>query len=322
MKKEIGGYFSLEKTITNTSIYHEKAIKLNLSRNALLYILRIRNYKKLYIPFFLCNSIEDSLKKNNINFTKYHINKKFLPILTKRIANDECVYVVNYYGLLDNKTLRELQKRYKNIIIDNVQAFFQKPIRNIDTIYSYRKFFGVPDGSLLYTNSLKRLSLNEDNSELRFKHLIGRQVDGAQKHYEEFQNLELYFNELNLLRISKETNEITSHIDYMTARRKRSKNFLYLSKKLSNANKLSLPKIHGAFCYPLLVSDGNTLRNMLIKNGIFVPKYWPNLEDLNKFEEQLANNILPIPCDQRYNVVDMKQVSDILLEEIKNGHLR
>lgn len=40
------------------------------------------------------------------------------------------------------------------IILDNTQSFFQKPISGIDTIYSCRKYFGVPDGAYLSTNIL------------------------------------------------------------------------------------------------------------------------------------------------------------------------
>ena len=40
----------------------------------------------------------------------------------------------------------------KNVIIDNVQAYFQRPIEGFDTLYSCRKYFGVPDGAVLYTD--------------------------------------------------------------------------------------------------------------------------------------------------------------------------
>ena len=74
----------------------------------------------------------------------------------KTLANDEYLYVVNYYGQLTKRKVLELKHRFAQIILDNTQAFFQKPLDGIDTIYSCRKFFGVPDGAYLSTN--KRLS--------------------------------------------------------------------------------------------------------------------------------------------------------------------
>ena len=56
---EIGGYFGLESLISNE--YHKGLVALNTARNALLYVLRARKIKKLYIPYYLCNSISEIL---------------------------------------------------------------------------------------------------------------------------------------------------------------------------------------------------------------------------------------------------------------------
>lgn len=52
---EIGGYLGLELLISNE--YYKELIPLNTARNALLYILRARNIKKLYIPYYLCDAV-------------------------------------------------------------------------------------------------------------------------------------------------------------------------------------------------------------------------------------------------------------------------
>lgn len=41
------------------------------------------------------------------------------------MKKDEYVYIVNYYGQFNNFQLSKYKKEYKNIIIDNVQAFFK-----------------------------------------------------------------------------------------------------------------------------------------------------------------------------------------------------
>ena len=48
----IGGYFELE--LRKGKHYHENALRLNSARNAFEYILRVRNYKKIYIPYYTC----------------------------------------------------------------------------------------------------------------------------------------------------------------------------------------------------------------------------------------------------------------------------
>ena len=60
----IGGYFSLE--LPHYGEYHKDAIRLNTGRNCLEYILRVRNYKKVYIPYYTCDVVLEPFKKLGI----------------------------------------------------------------------------------------------------------------------------------------------------------------------------------------------------------------------------------------------------------------
>lgn len=314
--KEIGGYFELEKTSIPSGEYHKNAIHLNLGRNALVYLIRAKKIKKIYLPFFLCDSVENVCLKEGVSISKYHINSSFEPILNEKVQEGEYVYVVNYYGQLSNESLRILQKKYKNIIIDNVQAFFQKPIKSIDIIYSCRKFFGVPDGAYLYTDQVS-LSLDKDNSSKRFVHLLGRKEEGAQKHYQDYTNNELLLDSLSLKLMSKETQNILTSVDYKYVRERRNKNFRYLNKELCKSNDLSIKQVSGAFCYPLLLSNGKELKQYLIKNNVYIPTLWPNLKSLNEYEQRLVDDLLPLPCDQRYSIKDMEYVVKLIKDFVK-----
>lgn len=67
--------------------------------------------------------------------------------------------------------------------------------------------------------------------------------------------------------------------------------------------------------YPFLVENGAMLRKRLLKEKIYIPLLWPNvIQDLNPIdiEYKLADNILPLPCDQRYTIKDM----DYIVEKI------
>ena len=98
------------------------------------------------VPYYLCDSIVNLLQKNNIDITFYHIKMDFTPENNIKLRTGEYLFVVNYYGQLTKKMQGKLKSQYKNIILDNTQAFFDKPLKNVDTLYSFRKFFGVPDG--------------------------------------------------------------------------------------------------------------------------------------------------------------------------------
>ena len=73
----------------------------------------------------------------------------------------------------------------------------------------------------------------------------------------------------------------------------------------------------GAFAYPLYIENGVEIRKRLIKRNIYIPTLWPNvLENMSteSLEYAWASNILPLPCDQRYTVEDMKYIIKCLQE--------
>lgn len=313
MKKEIGGYFELEQqTKTDCKEYHNFAVPINLARNAITYLVSIEKIKLIYLPYYLCESVKHTCISAGVRVKQYHINSNFLPIINRVIRKDEYVYIVNYYGILTNKVLFRLKKQYKNIIVDNVQSFFTKPLINIPTIYSCRKFFGVPDGAYIYTN--KTIRLSKDNSSNRFKHLFGRLEKGAKAFFEEYLKNESLLSTLPLLSMSSETHSIMNKIAYKNVKGKRTRNFNYLHRKLSKNNKIKTMTIHGAYCYPFLVDNGKLIRKRLINNNVYVPVLWPNLDGLNILEQNLVNNLLILPCDQRYGVKEMRRIIDLIYE--------
>ena len=62
------------------------------------------------------------------------------------------------------------------------------------------------------------------------------------------------------------------------------------------------------------VENGPEIRKRLIANKIYIPKLWPMdyHRDEIELEYKLADNILPIPCDQRYTEEDMLYICSIL----------
>src|SRR5665648_562646 len=182
--KEIGGYFGLEQLIKKE--LYSNLISLNTARNALLYLIKAKKINKIFIPYYLCNSVSDVLISNKIDFEYYNIDAMFNPIFEKELKENEYLYIVNYFGQINNKKISSLKHKHRRIIIDNTQAFFQTPLDGIDTIYSCRKFFGVPDGAYLSTD--KRLSeeLEIDISRERMTHILGRYEGVASDYYSHF----------------------------------------------------------------------------------------------------------------------------------------
>jgi hypothetical protein len=305
--KEIGGYFGLEQLVSNE--YYSDLISFNNGRNALLYLLKAKNIKKLYIPYYLCNSVSDMCSRNDYKFEYYNIDDEFMPVFNRLLNNDEYLYIVNYYGQLTDEKVIDLKRQYLQIILDNIQAFFQKPVAGIDTIYSCRKFFGVPDGGYLSTHTRRNEELEIDVSRDRMTHILGRYEGAALDYYSYFQNNDASFKIEPLKYMSKLTHNILGAIDYERVRKIRNENYAYLDSELGGQNKLNLIASDGAFAYPFYVENGIDIRKALAQKKIYIPTLWPNvLADTPEdwIEHDYAVNILPLPCDQRYGIEDMK----------------
>jgi len=313
--KEIGGYFGLEQLVSNE--YYKDLIALNNGRNALLYLLKAKNIKKLYIPYYLCDSVIDMLKLYGYDFQYYNINLDFMPIFNETLENDEYLYIVNYYGQLKNDKVLQLKKKYKQIILDNTHAFFQKPIQGINTIYTCRKFFGVPDGAYLATDIKIKEDLEIDISKDRMTHILGRYECTASEYYNDFQNTDESLYREPLKYMSKLTHNILGAINYERIRNIRNKNYVYMENKLGGCNKLKLIHPEGAFSYPFYFKNGIEIRKTLAKKKIYIPTLWPNIlsnSPEGSIENDYAANILPLPCDQRYGTEDMEYIITTLIK--------
>lgn len=314
-QKEIGGYFGLDDFIHKE--YYQGLVALNTARNALLYVLKSRSIKKLYIPFFLCDSILKLCEREGYKYEFYKISRDFMPIFDRdKLHDGEYLYIVNYYGQISNEKLSELQNFYgNNIIFDNVQAFFQKPLNNIDTIYSCRKFFGVPDGAYLATDKRINFALEQDISMHRMKHILGRYEGvSASDYYDDFKNNDEAFENIKLMSMSKLTRNILGALDYESIKAKREHNFKILNEALCNKNALEIISPEGPYAYPFYCKNGMNIKKILAGKKIFVATLWPYALKCNDdTARDYAENILPLPCDQRYDGEDMQRIIDEIL---------
>lgn len=300
--KEIGGYIELD-TYTGKML-HGDGVKLNCGRNALAYIIKAKNIKKLWMPRFMCDSCDKVLSDNHVDVEYYSIGLDFKPVIKEW---DGWLYVVNFYGQLSNGYLTSLGD---SIIVDNAQAYFQEPIPGVDTLYTCRKFFGVADGAILYTDKYIEVE-NQDESFNRMNFLLGRYERSASQFYQEYVDNNHFFRNEPIKRMSKLTENLLHGIDYEVVMKKRTQNFAYLHEKLHSLNKLNLSVPYGAFMYPLYIENGAEVRKELQTRKIFIPTLWPavfNLCEENEYEYDMAKNILPIPVDQRYGMRDMEYI--------------
>lgn len=311
--KEIGGFLELESNYGHE--FHENCIALNSGRNCLRYLICARDIKKILLPKLLCSAISDVCKEEQVEICYYSVDSQLRPVLAD-VSEDTWVYLINYYGQYNEKEISLYRQQFKNVIVDNAQAFYVPPIDGIDTIYTCRKFFGVPDGGYLYTDYHLMENLQQDESYDRLKFLAGRFECSANEFYAEYRKNEELIDRLPLKTMSKITHNLLQGIDYSKEAEIREENFKYLYQHLKSINLLKVSMPDGPYMYPLYIENGAEMRKRLQEDQIYVPLLWPNVkQDLNPADAaySLADNILPLPCDQRYTEEDMEYVLEKII---------
>lgn len=315
----IGGYFGLE---LNAGVeYHAGKescmFRLNTSRNALELILRGRGYKSLYLPYYTCDVLLEPIRRTGVKVKFYDINEALDPVVAPRLKDGEAFLYTNYFGL-KYSTVRRLAEQYGHrLIVDNAQAFYAGPVDGIDTFYSARKFFGVSDGAYLYAEGLEADALPQDESWERMTAQLKRIDKGAEAGYADFQNAEESLCSMAPARMSELTRRILSGVDYSADAERRRSNYRRLEESLCDTNGLALPLDDDAvpMAYPYLPNEDNQLRERLISEKIFVAKYWPNVLVWTKdgsVMHKLAENLLPLPVDQRYGDDEMDRIIGVI----------
>ena len=308
--KEIGGYFSLE--CGSTANYHKKAIGLNSCRNALRYVIRTYNITEMYVPIYTCPVVWDAISAENCKIISYDIDDDFLPACD--IPENAFVLYNNYFGI-NGENVKNMAQRHKNLIVDNAQGFYQ-PHCGLASIYSPRKFFGLPDGGLVVCDKVLSDELDTSMSYDKCMHLLKRIDLGANAGYTDFQANDESLIGQPIKKISKLTSALMGNIDYEKVKKQRLKNFAVLHNTLADKNEMNinLSSVDVPLVYPFKIKDKN-LRVKLIQNQIFVAKYWPSEENgcmKSPVAQTLAATITALPIDQRYDESDMQRILEVI----------
>ncbi|MCG3722799.1 hypothetical protein [Vibrio cincinnatiensis] len=316
----IGGYFSLEQPQPKKH-YHPELLHFQSARAAFYALLQVGSPRKVWMPNYICDSMLSPLHEIGVSVSFYSLNADFSIKNDIELLDDEWILYVNYFGVCGAEQNRLLSKYPKEqLVFDHSQAFFQKPLDCLATIYSPRKFFGVPDGGMLSTQlKLRNDRLRDETSYDRTTHLLKRACFTPEKGYADYQEAESTLQNCQPKGMSVFTDNLLKTIDYTTVKNQRNNNFWYLHEALASVNKIQIDRtyVDGPMVYPFL-TDNASLKSELIQRRIFIPTYWPEVEqrsNLGMFEHKMLAGLNALPCDQRYSVKEM----DDILKVVSNG---
>ena len=184
MSREIGGYLELERY--QGEPYHPGAVALNSARNCLAYLAELRGIERIALPDLMCDAVSGTCEREGIAVRTFEVGEGFALPSELAVSEGEWLYVADYYGRLScSEVERARSASGGRLVVDEVQGFFREPWAGVDTIYTCRKFFGVPDGAYLITRDGSRLGreLPKGSSRARMAHVVGRMEDGSAEWY-------------------------------------------------------------------------------------------------------------------------------------------
>jgi len=319
MSKAIGGYFELELPV---AIYPlpQHAIRFQAARAAFHALLNVGQPQRVWMPKYICDAMLAPLHALGIEIIFYDLDQRLGVVESVTLAPQDWLLYVNYFGLCGEQEA-QLLKRFKpsQLIMDHSQAFFARPQNCLATIYSPRKFFGLPDGGLLHTDlNVSEPEQLDCGSVARCTHLLQRLDTTAEDGYADFKLAEETLHDSLPRRMSSLSARLFGCIDLDRVKQHRNTNFQFLHRNLKHLNRLQIDLrfIDAPLCYPLLV-ENSTLRKRLLAERVFVPTYWSEVIDRvapDSLERHLIDHCIPLPCDQRYTTTDMAKVVKIVRE--------
>lgn len=293
--------------------------RLNSGRAAIWHAFRVLGCEAIWLPYYQCNSVREFLSRKGVTIKYYHIDQNFNPIDLFPEKND-AVLIVNYFGVMSVKRIQTLAKQFANVIIDNSQAFFSKPIEGCMNVYSARKFVGVPDGAYVIGENA---NMYVDEYEQCYSSdtalfLLQRIEYGCEgKTYQTRTINEERIDTEDAKRMSMLTRSILDGTDYNYICIKRQENFSVASSLFGTINQFNPSLYYDAGCvpmvYPLVVEDDSLLQKLL-DHKHFQGHWWNYLlKEVAKdsFEYWLSRYIIPITIDQRYSKAELRHLREV-----------
>lgn len=311
--KAIGGYFELELR-QGSGEFYASALRYQSARAAFSALLQHVRPDVLWMPWYNCETMLEAADQARVAVRRYGLDGDLYPKdVTLRAGH--CILYVNYFGVCGRQVARLFDDFPRDrVILDQSQAFFAPAPDCLGTLYSPRKFFGVPDGGYLLTRVKVQPPSERDTLSLdRIRPLLIRFSEGPEVGYEAIKTARLSLKGQPPKTMSLLTEAMLRTVDYRSASRRRTENFTMLHGALGSGNRFPIPENvpEGPMCYPFL-GELPGLHEWLIRQRVFVAHYWPGVRGprgrSDDLEQMLTNECVPLPCDQRYDNGDMARV--------------
>lgn len=301
------------------------------------------------LPLYTCESVIIPFLKQKYDVYFYDIHKN---LLVNEDSFTECVKkykpsIVLTHAYFGFDTLYSIRSKYQwlrenniNIIEDLTHSLFSKFQKTGADHYiaSLRKWIALPDGGVAITFGNK---INLGGLNIHEK-LVSQNIKASLMKYEYTNSLDiklkpefrrLFYSSENMLdtdcsvyKMSNTSKGIFSKTDFKDLMDIRRCNYSYLLNYLRKQSIVKpifnyLPEHAVPLYFPIIVKGNRAkLQKHFAINEIYLPIFWPipNVckNQLTNSTSYIYQNILCIPCDQRYSHKDMNRIIKCLAEYV------
>lgn len=306
-----------------------------------------KNQPVVLMPAYCCHSMVDPFEKAGWKVVYYRLNENLTVDLQYIFAllvsiKPRAVLTMNFYGSASTRAAIDTIKTEfpECICIEDFShcTFSFSEIYNEQVDYyvtSIRKSVGVCDGSVIISKAPLDETIVEDK-ETEF--MVARRDCQKQKakytYSQDAAQKSIFLTELRkqegeldnftaVHRISMTGHEMLAVMNGESVRYARQKNMAHILALLKGKVE-SIPGLErclsGApFSLPILVKNRDEVQQKLAKRGVYAPVLWPICDEARAIchvSARMADEMLSIPIDQRYNYDDIEEIAKIVLETV------
>jgi len=311
-----------------------KELFLANARSGINLIATLLSPPKVWMPSFLCDVMLTAVQNYDVQFYKVDDHLQVSRDWLNSVQHHDLVILIDYFGFpFDSSLARIIKERGGWVVEDASQALFSSSIGKLSdfVLFSPRKFLSVPDGGILRNSTtldFSKIQLINPPSEWWLRALsatiLRREFDlygGERDWFTLFQETDKN-GPVGPYAMSSLSEALLEHnFDYSWIIQKRIENYQILNRYLGKFALFSeLPAEVVPLGYPIRSINRDHVRKILFEHNIYPPIHWPIVGIVpQEFVEShdLADTILTLVCDQRYNPIDMERTARIILQEIK-----
>lgn len=292
-------------------------------------------HKRALLPALCCQSMVSPFRFNNYEIIYYKLNEDYsvsVDDIKSKLDNKSIFVYMDYFSLnsISKIDLSDIKNTFLNALI--VKDITHNPLKynlsdNIVDYYvcSARKWLSLPDGGFIMSNKALNVVKNEDtyfsalreqamrekseylkNGDIKIKNIYREKFNAATAYLDKTESI---FN------ISDTSYNILKDIDFNAMLKKRENNINYLKDKLKNNGNLKIISYKSLLYLPVLVNNQSLMQAQLAERNIYAPVIWPLPYDacnVCAVAEHTSQHMLALPCDYRYDTIDMDYMADVV----------